>query len=269
MKKLQNILERFQLNGKTALITGSSSGIGLELAIAMGQAGAKIIINGTSEEKLTKAHAIFKEYGIECYRYAFDVNDENAVVNAIKTIQKNIGDIDILVNNAGIIKRAPILEMNTNDFKEVIDINLVAPLVVAKCVVPSMIKNGGGKIINICSLMSVYGRNSVSAYAASKGGLLMLTRNMCVEWGKHNIQVNGIGPGYIKTAKTTEFATEGHPFNKLIMMRTPAARWGEVEDLCGAAILLASDAGNFINGQLLFVDGGITANFGYLEGENV
>ena len=158
--------------------------------------------------------------------------------------------------------------MATDDFKEVIDINLISPLVVSRQVVPGMIKNGGGKIINICSLMSVYGRNSVSAYAAAKGGLMMLTRNMCVEWGKHNIQVNGIGPGYIKTAKTTDFATEGHPFNKLIMMRTPAARWGEVDDLCGAAILLASDAGNFINGQLLFVDGGITANFGYMEGEN-
>ena len=266
---MQNILERFHLNGKTALITGGSRGIGRALALAIGQAGARVVINGLSEEQLAKSNAEFKEYGIESYGFAFDVNDENAVVTGIKTIQQKVGDIDILVNNAGIIKRAPLLEMSTNDFKEVIDINLVAPLVVAKCVVPAMIKNGGGKIINICSLMSIYGRNSVSAYAASKGGLLMLTRNMCVEWGKHNIQVNGIGPGYIKTDKTSEFATKGHPFNKLVMMRTPAARWGEVADLCGAAILLASDAGSFINGQLLFVDGGITSNFGYLEGENL
>ena len=265
---MQNIIDRFKLTGKTALITGGAIGIGRELAIAMGQAGARIVINDRSEENLIKAKDDFAEQGIDIYTIAFDVTDEEAVTNGIKRVQQDVGYIDILVNNAGIIKRIPILEMATDDFKEVIDVNLVSPLVVSRQVVPGMIKNGGGKIINICSLMSVYGRNSVSAYAAAKGGLMMLTRNMCVEWGKHNIQVNGIGPGYIKTSKTTEFATEGHPFNKLIMMRTPAARWGEVEDLCGAAILLASDAGNFINGQLIFVDGGITANFGYMEGEN-
>jgi gluconate 5-dehydrogenase len=265
---MQNILDRFKLKGKIALITGGASGIGRELAIAMGQAGARIAINDRSEENLIKAIDDFAEHGIDIYTIAFDVTDEKAVIDGIKTVQQDVGDIDILVNNAGIIKRVPMLEMATDDFKEVIDVNLVSPLVVSKQVVPGMIKNGGGKIINICSLMSIYGRNSVSAYAAAKGGLMMLTRNMCVEWGKHNIQVNGIGPGYIKTAKTTEYATEGHPFNKLIMMRTPAARWGEVEDLCGAALLLASDAGNFINGQLLFVDGGITANFGYMESEN-
>ncbi len=265
---MQNIIDRFKLTGKTALITGGAIGIGRELAIAMGQAGARIVINDRSEENLIKAKDDFAEQGIDIYTIAFDVTDEEAVTNGIKRVQQDVGYIDILVNNAGIIKRIPMLEMATDDFKEVIDVNLVSPLVVSRQVVPGMIKNGGGKIINICSLMSVYGRNSVSAYAAAKGGLMMLTRNMCVEWGKHNIQVNGIGPGYIKTAKTTEFATEGHPFNKLIMMRTPAARWGEVEDLCGAAILLASDAGNFINGQLIFVDGGITANFGYMEGEN-
>lgn len=268
MKKTQNILERFQLDGKIALITGGSIGIGRELAIAMGQAGARIVINGRSEESLLIAKEVFSEQGIDVYTVAFDVNDEKAVAVGIKKVQQDVGDIDILVNNAGIIKRIPMLEMETDDFKQVLDINLVSPLVVSKFVVPGMIKNGGGKIINICSLMSTYGRSSVSAYAAAKGGLLMLTKSMCVEWGKHNIQVNAIGPGYIKTAKTTELSTEPHPFNRLIMMRTPAARWGEVEDLCGAAILLASDAGNFINGQLLFVDGGITANFGYMEGEN-
>lgn len=265
---MQNILDRFKLTGKTALITGGASGIGRELAIAMGQAGARIAINSRSEENLKKAKRDFSEHGIDIYPIAFDVTEEEAVANGIQTVQQDVGNIDILVNNAGIIKRIPLLKMATDDFKEVIDVNLVSPLVVSRQVVPGMIRNGGGKIINICSLMSVYGRNSVSAYAAAKGGLMMLTRNMCVEWGKHNIQVNGIGPGYIKTAKTTEYAAEGHPFNKLIMMRTPAARWGEVDDLCGAAILLASDAGNFINGQLLFVDGGISANFGYMEGEN-
>ena len=265
---MENILDRFKLTGKIALITGGASGIGREMAMAMGQAGARIAINGRSEENLKKAKRDFAEHGIDIYPIAFDVTKEEAVANGIRTVQQDLGHIDILVNNAGIIKRVPILEMATDDFKEVIDVDLISPLVVSRQVVPGMIKNGGGKIINICSLMSVYGRNSVSAYAAAKGGLMMLTRSMCVEWGKHNIQVNGIGPGYIKTSKTIEYATEGHPFNKLIMMRTPAARWGEVDDLCGAAILLASDAGNFINGQLLFVDGGITANFGYMEGEN-
>ena len=171
-----------------------------------------------------------------------------------------------MVNNAGIIKRVPILDMPTEEFSQVIDIDLISPFIVSKKVAPDMIKNGGGKIINICSLMSTYGRNSVSAYASAKGGLKMLTRSMCVEWGMHNIQVNGIGSGYIKTAKTEEFAQKDHPFNKLIMTRTPARRWGVVDDLTGTALLLASDAGNFINGQLIFVDGGITANFGYLEG---
>lgn len=265
---MKNILDRFQLNGKIALVTGSSRGIGREIALAFAQAGAKVIINGQSEDNLRKAKASFAEHGIEVATIAFNVNDENEVIKGINTIRKDIGVIDILVNNAGIIKRTPILEMKTEDFQEVIDVNLVAQFVISKAVVPDMIKKGGGKIINICSLMSLYGRNSVAAYAASKGGLMMLTRNMCVEWAKHNIQVNGIAPGYILTDKTAEMASEGHPFNDLVMTRTPAARWGEAEDLCGAAVFLASEAGNFVNGQLLYVDGGITANFGYVSGEN-
>ena len=264
---MQNILEKFRLDGKVALITGGADGIGREIAIAFGQAGAKIGINDLSEEKLEAAKEVYKKHGIDIFTVVFNVANEEEVGKGIEAIKKNVGDIDILVNNAGIIKRVPILDMPTEEFSQVIDIDLISPFIVSKKVAPDMIKNGGGKIINICSLMSTYGRNSVSAYASAKGGLKMLTRSMCVEWGMHNIQVNGIGPGYIKTAKTEEFAQKDHPFNKLIMTRTPARRWGIVDDLTGTALLLASDAGNFINGQLIFVDGGITANFGYLEGE--
>jgi len=264
---MEHILDSFRLNDKVALVTGGSDGIGKNLAINLAQAGAKICINGRSTEKLAKAKAEFKTYGIDVFTIAFDVSKEEEVNKGIDTIKEKVGPIDILINNAGIIKRTPLLEMEEADFKEVLDINLVAAFLVAKKVVPDMIKNGGGKIINICSLMSKYGRNSVAAYAAAKGGLQMLTRNMCVEWGRENIQVNGIAPGYIVTAKTETFAQKGHPFNTLIMTRTPAARWGDVQDLAGTTILLSSKAGDFINGQIIYVDGGITANFGYLEQE--
>lgn len=266
---MSSIIDQFSLKGKIALVTGGSEGIGKTIALALAQAGAKVCINGRSKDKLEEAKQYFKSKDIDVYTAPFDVSDESDSIAGIKQIIEEVGDIDILVNNAGIIKRTPILEMSSDDFKEVIDINLVSPFTISKLVVPGMIKSGGGKIINICSLMSVYGRNSVSAYAAAKGGLASLTKNMCVEWAKHNIQINGIGPGYIKTAKTEEFASKGHPFNNLIMTRTPSARWGEVEDMSGLALLLSSEAGNFINGQVIFVDGGITANFGYLEGENI
>ena len=265
---MKNILESFRLDGKTALITGGSDGIGKILAMNLAQAGAKICINGRSTEKLAKAKKEFGDLGIDVFTIAFDVGVENQVSESIDIIKDNIGPIDILINNAGITHRVPILDMETDDFKRVLDINLVSAFMVSKKIVPDMIKKGGGKIINICSLMSRYGRNSVSAYAAAKGGLKMLTRNMCVEWAKHNIQVNGIAPGYIKTALTREFTGKDHPFNKLVMSRTPAGRWGDAEDLCGTAILLSSRASDFVNGQIIYVDGGITANFGYLENEH-
>lgn len=264
---METVLNLFQLNGKIALVTGGAEGIGRAIALALGQAGAKICISGRSEEKLQNAESLFKKQGIDLYTIAFDVSKEDQVQLAIKKINEDVGTIDILVNNAGIIKRVPILEMETDDFKEVIDVDLVSPFILSKYIVPDMIRKGGGKVINMCSLMSTYGRNSVSAYAAAKGGLKMLTRNMCVEWGKHNIQVNGIAPGYIKTAKTAAFTHKDHPFNKLIMTRTPAGRWGEVGDLGGLALLLSSRASDFISGQIMYVDGGITANLGYLEGE--
>ncbi|MCP4367792.1 MAG: gluconate 5-dehydrogenase [Deltaproteobacteria bacterium] len=265
---MQNILERFQLKGKIALVTGGTSGIGFALAESLGQAGAKIVVNDLFDEKLKKAKAEFVAKGIDVFTIKFDVFDEEQVDAAISEIEMEVGIIDILINNAGIIKRSPILDMPISEFQQVLDINLVSPLIVSKRVVKRMIKQKSGKIINICSMMSEYGRNSVSAYSAAKGGLKLLTKNMCCEWAKHNIQINGVGPGYIKTVLTEEFATKGHPFNDLIMTRTPADRWGEVEDLCGATLLLSSEAGNFINGQVIYVDGGILANFGYVAGEN-
>ncbi len=198
----------------------------------------------------------------------FNVTDEEDVDRGISQIEKEVGSIDILVNNAGIIKRIPILDQSIADFKQVIDVDLVAPLIVGKRVAPKMIEKGAGKIINMCSMMSVYGRNSVSAYASAKGGLKLLTANMCCEWAKHNLQVNGIGPGYIATAQTAPIREGGHPFNDLVMTRTPAARWGEPDDVANAALFLSSKAAEFVNGQVLYVDGGILANFGYVKGEN-
>ena len=258
----------FDLKGKTALITGGTHGIGMAIGITLGKAGAKIVVNDIAEEKLESSKKAYKEAGIDVYTLIFDVTDENAVDKGISEIEENVGPIDILVNNAGIIKRIPILDMPVDDFKQVIDIDLVAPLIVAKRVVPGMIERRMGKIINMCSMMSVYGRNTVSAYASAKGGLKLLTANMCCEWAKYNIQINGIGPGYIATAQTAPIREGNHPFNDLVMTRTPAGRWGEPEDVGNAALFLASQASNFVNGHILYVDGGILANFGYVKGEN-
>lgn len=268
LNNVQNILDKFKLNNKIALVTGGTSGIGFSMAVGLAQAGAKICVNDIRDDKLGEAKNQFGELGIDVFTINFDVSNEADVDRGISIIEEEVGDIGILVNNAGIIKRSPILEMPLADFKQVLDINLVSPLIVSRRVVPNMIKDGAGKIINICSMMSEYGRNSVSAYASAKGGLKLLTKNMCCEWAKHNIQVNAIGPGYIITVLTKDFAQSDHPFNKLVMTRTPANRWGEVDDLVGAAVFLSSAASNFINGQVIYVDGGILANFGYVEGEN-
>ena len=258
----------FDLNGKTALVTGGTHGIGMAIAMTLGKAGAKIVVNDISEEKLKTCKKEYEEAGLDVYTLIFDVTDEKAVDRGITEIEKNVGPIGILVNNAGIIKRIPILDMSVHDYKQVIDIDLVAPLIVAKRVAPGMIERRQGKIINMCSMMSVYGRNTVSAYASAKGGLKLLTANMCCEWAKFNIQVNGIGPGYIATAQTAPIREGNHPFNDLVMTRTPAGRWGEPEDVGNAALFLASNASNFVNGHILYVDGGILANFGYVKGEN-
>lgn len=256
------ILNNFSLDGKIALVTGASYGIGFAIASSYANAGATIVFNDIRQDLVDKGLAAYKEAGIEAHGYVFDVTDEDQVNAAIAQIEKEVGVIDILVNNAGIIKRIPALEMKASEFRQVIDVDLNAPFIVSKAVVPGMIKKGHGKIINICSMMSELGRETVSAYAAAKGGLKMLTKNFASEWGEYNIQCNGIGPGYIATPQTAPLRTEGHPFNNFIIAKTPAARWGTPEDLQGPAVFLASDASDFVNGHILYVDGGILAYIG-------
>ena len=255
------ILNDFSLEGKVALVTGASYGIGFAIATAYAQAGATIVFNDIKQELVDKGIASYKEEGIEAHGYVCDVTDEAAVCDMVKKIEEEVGVIDILVNNAGIIKRIPMLEMSADQFRQVIDVDLNAPFIVSKAVIPGMIKKGHGKIINICSMMSELGRETVSAYAAAKGGLKMLTRNIASEYGEFNIQCNGIGPGYIATPQTAplrELQADGsrHPFDQFIIAKTPAARWGDTEDLKGPAVFLASDASNFVNGHVLYVDGG-------------
>ena len=235
----------------------------MAMAKGLGLAGATIIVNGnSSQEKIDKAVKYYKADGIKAFGYKFNVTKENEVIEAVAKIEDEVGSIDILINNAGIIKRIPLVEMEVADFKEVIDIDLVSPFIVSKQVVKSMIERKEGKIINICSMMSELGRNSVGAYAAAKGGLKILTQNMATEWARHNIQTNGIGPGYFATEQTKPIRVEGHPFNDFIINRTPAARWGDPEDLAGTAIFLSSKASDFVNGQVIYVDGGILATIG-------
>ncbi len=252
----------FRLDGKVALVTGASYGIGMAMAKALAQAGATIVFNDRNQEKIETALHEYRDSGIEARGYLFDVTDEKAVRKHIDKISSEVGVIDILVNNAGIIKRIPALEMNAAEFREVIDIDLTGPFIMSRAVAPGMIKKGGGKIINICSMMSELGRETVSAYASAKGGLKMLTRNLACEWAEFNIQVNGIGPGYIATPQTAPLREEGHPFNTFIIGRTPAARWGRPQDLEGPAVFLASGASDFVNGHILYVDGGILAYLG-------
>ncbi len=259
----------FDLTGKTALITGGVQGLGMAMAKGLGQAGAKIVVsNSSSMETLNNAVAEYKSLGIEAYGYLFDVTNEAAVIANIKLIEAEVGPIDILINNAGIIKRTPIVEMTVEDFTAVITVDLISPFIVSKNVAKGMIQRGGGKIINICSMMSELGRDSVSAYAAAKGGLKMLTKNMATEWAKFNIQTNGIGPGYFATSQTAPIRVDGHPFNDFIISRTPAARWGNPDDLQGAAIFLSSKASDFVNGHILYVDGGILATIGKPSNED-
>jgi len=262
-------IKLFDLTGKVAMITGATHGLGMAMATGLGNAGAKIVVTGnSSQSKLDSAVATYKELGLKAYGYLFDVTDENAVKDSIRKIETEIGGIDILVNNAGIIKRTPLVDMEVEDFEAVIKVDLVSPFIVSKYVVKGMIERRAGKIINICSMMSELGRNSVSAYAAAKGGLKMLTRNMATEWAKHNIQINGIGPGYFATSQTEPIRVDGHPFNEFIISRTPAARWGDPEDLQGAAVFLSSKASDFVNGHILYVDGGILATIGKPSNED-
>tara|TARA_R110002051_G_scaffold95649_1_gene165621 strand:- start:72500 stop:73294 length:795 start_codon:yes stop_codon:yes gene_type:complete len=253
----------FDITGKVALVTGSTHGLGMSMAMGLGKAGATIVVNGnSSQEKIDKAVALYKEAGIHAVGYKFNVADEKQVMESIKKIEAEVGHIDILVNNAGIIKRTPLAEMEVADFKQVIDIDLVSPFIVSKHVIKGMMARKAGKIINICSMMSELGRNTVGAYAAAKGGLVMLTKNMATEWARFGVQVNGIGPGYFATSQTAPIRVEGHPFNDFIVNRTPAKKWGDPNDLAGAAVFLSSKASDFVNGHILYVDGGILATIG-------
>ncbi|MBR6212236.1 MAG: gluconate 5-dehydrogenase [Bacteroidales bacterium] len=257
----------FSLKGKVALVTGAAYGIGFAIAEAFAEAGARIAFNCRSQEHLDRALADYKAAGIDARGFICDVTDEVQVQSMVARIEAELGTIDILVNNAGIIKRIPMTEMSAEEFRQVVDIDLNAPFIVSKAVIPGMIAKGGGKIINICSMMSELGRETVSAYAAAKGGLKMLTRNIASEYGKYNIQCNGIGPGYIATPQTAplrERQADGsrHPFDAFIVAKTPAERWGTPEDLKGPAVFLASPASDFVNGHILYVDGGILAYIG-------
>lgn len=262
-------MDLFNIKGKVALVTGSTHGLGMSMAHGLGLAGATVVVNGnSSQEKIDDAVALYKKAGIHAVGYKFDVSNEQAVIEAVANIEKEVGAIDILINNAGIIKRTPLIDMEVAEFKQVIDIDLVSPFIVSKHVVKGMIARKEGKIINICSMMSQLGRNTVGAYAAAKGGLVMLTKNMATEWAKHNVQVNGIGPGYFATTQTAPIRVDGHPFNDFIVNRTPAAKWGNPDDLAGAAIFLSSKASDFVNGHILYVDGGILATIGKPSNED-
>ena len=262
-----DMMQQFSLEGKVALVTGATHGIGFAIAQALATAGAKIAFNGHSPQRLKTAEGEYAAAGVKAKGYLCDVTDETAVRAMVAQIEADLGVIDILVNNAGIIQRTPMLDMSAEDFRRVVDVDLTAPFLVAKACLPGMMAKGHGKILSICSMMSELGRETVSAYAAAKGGLKMLTRNICAEFGEHNIQCNGIGPGYIATSQTAplrERQADGsrHPFDQFILSKTPAGRWGTVEDLTGPAVFLASDASNFVNGQILYVDGGILAYIG-------
>ena len=257
----------FDLTGKVALVTGGAHSIGFGIGLGLAQAGATVCFNCTNEESRARGEAAYKEAGFDVKGYVCDVTDEAAVQALVARIRQEVGIIDILVNNAGIIKRIPMTEMSVEDFSKVIDVDLIAPFICSKAVIPGMLEKGHGKIINICSMMSELGRETVSAYAAAKGGLKMLTRNICSEYGEKNIQCNGIGPGYIETPQTAPLRMpqpdgSRHPFDQFIIAKTPAERWGEADDLGGPAVFLASDASNFVNGHILYVDGGILAYIG-------
>jgi len=256
------MLELFSLKGKTALVTGGTHGLGMAMAKGLGKAGATLVINGHTPEKMEKALQAYKQEGLTAHGYLFDVTKEDEAMKNVTAIESEVGPIDILINNAGIIQRMPLAEMEVSDFKKVVEVDLVGPFVMAKSVVKGMIERGGGKIINICSMMSELGRDTVGAYASAKGGLKMLTRNMATEWAKYNIQANGIGPGYFATEQTAPIRKAGHPLHEFIINRTPAGVWGQPDQLAGAAVFLSSAASEFVNGQILYVDGGILATIG-------
>ena len=261
------IIDKFRLDGKVAWVTGASYGLGLAYAEAFAEVGAKIVFNDINQELVDRGLAAYKEKGIDAYGAVCDVTNEDQVNAFVKDVEEKIGTIDILVNNAGIIKRIPMIEMTKAQWDQVINVDLTGPFICSKAVLPKMIEKRSGKIINACSMMSELGRETVAAYAAAKGGLKMLTKNICSEYGQYNIQCNAIGPGYIATPQTAPLrekqpAGSMHPFDRFIRSKTPAQRWGQTEDLQGLAVFLASPASDFINGQVVYIDGGILAYIG-------
>ena len=253
----------FSLAGKRALVTGATHGLGQAMARGLGRAGATLVVNGhSSQEKIDRAVAHYREAGIEAHGYRFDVTRPDDVADAVERIEAEVGPIDVLVNNAAVIDRVPLLDMTVEAWEKVVKTDLTGVFVMTQPVARRMVERGGGKVINVCSMMSELGRDSVGAYAAAKGGLKMLTRSMATEWGRHNVQTNGIGPGYFATSQTAPLREDGHPFNDWILRRTPAGRWGDPSDLEGAAVFLASAASDFVNGHVLYVDGGILATIG-------
>jgi gluconate 5-dehydrogenase len=255
-------IKLFDLTGKNALITGATHGLGMAMAKGMGKAGANLVINGHTPDKMEKAIKEYKDSGLDVHSYLFDVTDENQVEENVQRIEKEVGPIDILINNAGIIKRIPLTEMEVEEFKEVLNINQTGAFIMSKHVVKGMIERKKGKIVNMCSMMSEMGRDTVGAYATAKGGLKMLTKNMATEWARYNIQVNGIGPGYFATEQTAPIRVDGNPVNDFIKNRTPSGVWGDPDQLAGTAIFLSSEASDFVNGHILYVDGGILATIG-------
>ena len=262
------MIELFNLSGKNALITGGTHGLGMAMAEALAQTGALLIITGTTPSKMEEALNYYHSKGYNAKGYLFDVTNEENAAKFVELITQEVGNIHILVNNAGIIKREPAISMPVSDFRKVIDVDLVGPFIMSQLVAKQMIERREGKIINICSMMSELGRNTVSAYAAAKGGLKKKKKNLATEWAKYNIQVNGIGPGYFATSQTEPIRVDGHPFNDFIISRTPAGRWGNPEDLGGTIVFLASKASDFINGQIIYVDGGILATIGKPNNED-
>ena len=251
-------LEIFSLQGRIALITGSSQGIGFALARGLASAGATVVLNGRGVERLSAAADTLRGEGASIVEAAFDVTDSTAVKAAIDKIEAEVGALDILVNNTGIQRRGSLVEMPEDTWHEVMKANVDSVFYVSKAVASYMIPRNRGKIINICSVMSELGRATVAPYTASKGAVKMLTKAMCAEWAPHNIQVNGIGPGYFKT-ELTEALVNDEAFSTWLTNRTPARRWGEVQELVGAAVFLASPASSFVNGHILYVDGGMTS----------
>ena len=248
----------FRLDGRVAVVTGSSAGIGLALARALGQAGAVVVINGRGEAKVAAVAARLQSEGVTVHARVFDVTNSKSVIAAVDDIEASIGPIDILVNNAGMQRRAPLQDFSEADWHELMRTNLDSVFLVGQAVARKMIPRQRGKIINICSVQSELGRPNIAPYTASKGAVKMLTKGMAIDWGPHGINVNGLGPGYFATELNAALVAD-EMFSAWLIGRTPSRRWGDVEDLGGAAVFLASDASNFVNGHILYVDGGVTA----------